>query len=167
MSKTQNTKHDFDSLESATKPRDLAWTNWAKFEKVGDEVHGVIRDVFYRPSEGQFKEQRGITLEQEGGELINVGIKRLPFILNKTDDLHIGDLLKVELSELKKSSTKGFSSTKIFSFFKKEMPENTSKKTLAQLENEDMAKGGTKAPEAAIEEDVEGGDAFADLPAAK
>lgn len=139
--------------DSLTKPRDLAWTNWAKFEKVGDKVQGYIRDVFYRQAEGQFKEQRGITLEQTNGELINVGIKRISFILNKTDDLRLGDPLTVELTELKKSGTKGFSATKVFSFFGKNLPENAENKTVLELDKEDMAKGGTVSAEPVEEDD--------------
>lgn len=143
MSKYDFAKYKKDSL---TKPRDLCWDNWSKFEKVGDKVSGFIRDVFYRAADGQFKEQRGITLEQENGELINVGVKRLPFVLNKTDDLHLGDPLTVELSELKKSDTKGFSATKIFAFYGASLPENKEQKTVAQLDKEDFERGGTTNP---------------------
>lgn len=134
--------------DSLTKPRDIAWAKpWAKFEKVGDKVAGYIRDVFYRPEDGQFKEQRGLTIEQEGGELVNVAIKRLPFILNKTDDLRLGDPIVIELTELKKSDTKGFSATKIQSFFGTNLPENKDSKTVLELENEDKNKGGSVEPE--------------------
>lgn len=133
--------------DSLTKPRDLAWTNWAKFEKEGEICQGYIADVFYRPADGQFKEQRGITLKQADGSFINVGIKRLPFVLNKTDDLHLGDPLTIELTELKKSSTKGFSATKIFSFYGKSLDENKGNPTVFDLESEDIKKGGTVPPE--------------------
>lgn len=136
---------DFDNYkaDSLTKPRDLAWDNWAKFEKVGDKVQGYIRDAFYRPAEGLFKEHRGITLEQTDGTFVNVGIKRLPFVLDKTDGLRLGDPLTVELTELKKSDTKGFNATKIFSFFGKNLPENAGNKTVQFLDDEDRAKGGS------------------------
>ncbi len=152
----KETQDPFDNLESLTKPRDLAWDNWAKFEKVGDSFSGYIRDVFYRPADGLFKEQRGITLEQKDGSLINVGIKHLPFVLNKTDGLRLGDPLKIELSELKKSDTKGFNATKIFAYYGKNLEENAQNKTVLELENEDMAKGGTKPPVA--EEEVKAAD---------
>ncbi len=160
MAKTQNAsgKYDFSNIkkESLTKPRDLCWDNWFKFENTGDSVEGFIRDVFYRPAEGQFKEQRGITLEQPDGKMVNVGIKRMSFILNKTDDLRLGDPLMIELVEEKKSKTKGFSPTKIFAFYGKNLEENTANKTVFELEREDMAKGGSKAPE----EHVEGEEVF-------
>lgn len=138
-------KYNFDDYkkDALTKPRDAAWDNWAKFEEVGDKVQGFIRDVFYRPADGQYKEQRGITLEQPDGTFINVGIKRLSFILNKTDDMRLGDPLVVELTELKKSETKGFSPTKIISFFGKALDENKTNKTVRELEDEDIARGGT------------------------
>lgn len=135
------TKYNFDdySKNSLTKPRDIAWAkDWAKFEKEGDKVQGYIRDVFYRPAQDVFKEQRGFTLEQANGELINVAIKRLPFILNKTDHLRLGDPLTIELAELKKSATKGFSPTKIMAFYGVNLPENAGNKTVLELEKEDV-----------------------------
>lgn len=142
-------KYDFNNYkkDALVRPRDTAWTNWAKFVKVGDKVQGFVRDVFYRPAEGQFDEQRGITLEQLDGTFINVAIKRLPFILPATDDLHIGDPLTVELTELKKSENKGFSPTKIFTYYSPKLSTLTGK-TVKELELEDMAKGGTKTPPA-------------------
>jgi len=130
--------------DTLTRPRDLAWSNWAKFENVGDKSQGYIRDVFYRAAEGKFKEQRGITLEQQDGKMINVGIKRLSFILSQTDDLRIGDPLTVELIELKDPAEKGLSPTKIFGFYGKKL--TTEGKTVLELDTEDQAKGGTVPP---------------------
>lgn len=149
--------YDFENYKNdkLTKPRDIAWQNWAKFEEVGDKVQGFVADVFFRPAEGQYKEQRGITLKQADGSYVNVGIKYLPFVLKDTNDLRIGDPLTVELVELKKSDTKGFSATKIFGFFGTNLPENTGK-TVRELENEDKALGGTVAPdEEAVEAEEE------------
>lgn len=128
--------YNFDNYENdtLTRPRDLAWSNWAKFEKQGDKVQGFIRDAFYRPAEGQYPEQRGITLEQANGELINVGIKRRDFILAKTDGLRIGDPLTVVLDELQPARTKGFSPTKIFGFYGKNLPENEGNPTVGELD---------------------------------
>jgi hypothetical protein len=122
-----------------TKPRDKAWENWAKFEKKGEKVTGIIRDVFYRPAQDQFREQRGFTLEQESGELINVGLKRDPyFAIRSTDEAHLGDLLTIELSELRPSKTKGYSPTKIYSFSSGTLPENEANPTVRELEAIDM-----------------------------
>lgn len=150
------TKYNFDnySKDSLTKPRDIAWgKEWAKFEKVGDKVQGYIRDVFYRAEQGMFKEQRGFTLEQSNGEFINVAIKRLPFILAKTDDLRLGDPLTVELVDLKKSETKGFSPTKIQAFYGINLPENAGNKTVKELEKDDMERGGSFDPAGEVVED--------------
>ena len=140
--------YDFDNYQkdALTRPRDKAWDNWAKFEKVGDKVQGYIRDAFYRPEEGQFKAQRGITIEQVDGTLINVGIKRHDFILAKTDNLRIGDPLTVVLEEEKKSQTKGFSATKIFSFYGTNLPENAGNPTVKEMDTQDEAIGGSSAP---------------------
>ncbi len=133
---------------SLTKPRDLAWSNWKSWDnpKVGDQVRGFVRDAFYRPAEGQFKDQRGLTIEQEDGVLINVGIKRLPFILSQTDDLHLGDPFVMELIELKPNATKGFSPTNIFAFYSPPFDGVRGEKTVKQLDDEDRAKGGSIAP---------------------
>lgn len=140
--------------DALTRPRDVAWAEpWAKFEKVGDKVSGYIRDVFYRPAEGQYKEQRGLTLEQPNGKLINVAIKRLPYILDKTDNLRLGDPLVIELTELKPSATKGFNATKIQTFYGTNLPENEKNKTVAELDKEDMAKGGSSQPVNQLVED--------------
>lgn len=143
------TKYNFDNFkkDTLTRPRDLCWDRWAKFEKVGDKVQGYIRDAFYRPAEGLFKDQRGITLEQPDGVLVNVGIKRLPFVLDKTDKLRLGDPLTIVLEEEKKSSTKGFSATKIFAFYGTNLPENAGNPTVKELDSSDEAQGGSSAPE--------------------
>ena len=81
--------YDFSKYKEdpITKPRNEAWSNWAKFEKVGDKVSGFVADVFYRPAQGVFKDARCITLRQEDGTFINVAIKRLPFVLSQTDEI--------------------------------------------------------------------------------
>ncbi len=140
--------YDFNNYKKdiSSRPRDLAWTNWAKFEKVGDKVQGFIRDVFYRPEEGKYKEQRGITLEQEDGTFINVAIKRLSFVLAGTDEARLGDPLTVELVELKEN--KGMSATKIFAYYHPKPSLNPDQKTVKELDAIDMAAGGTVTPEA-------------------
>lgn len=146
----ENAKYDFDNYQkdTLTKPRDKAWSNWAKFENVGDKVQGYIRDAFYRPAEGMFKAQRGITIEQTNGELVNVGIKRLPFVLDKTDDLRIGDPLTIILEKETPSATKGFSPTKEFAFYGTKLPENDGNPIVKELDGQDEVDGGSSAPEA-------------------
>jgi hypothetical protein len=141
---------DFGGLEALTKPRDLAWDNWAKFKEVGDEVAGYIRDVFYRPEEtvgtNTMKAQRGLTLEQPDGTLVNVGIKYISFILAQTDNLRLGDPLKIVFSKTLPPTQKMYSPTKVFSFYGKNLPANAGNKTVKQLTDEDSSAGGTKAP---------------------
>lgn len=132
--------------DALTKPRDKAWDNWAKLEKVGDSVQGYIRDVFPREAEGDFKEQRCITLETPTGELINVGIKRIDFVLAKTDNLRLGDPLTIELEKQTPHAQKGYSPIKVFGFYGKTLPENAGNKTVKQLDDEEL---GLKAEEVA------------------
>lgn len=158
--------YDFKNAkkDTLTKPRDKAWDNWAKLEKVGDSVQGYIRDVFAREAEGDFKEQRGITLEQPGGELINVGIKRISFVLNKTDDLRLGDPLTIELEKETPHATKGYSAIKIFGFYGKNLPENEGNKTVKELD--DIELGIEKGAEAQLDAEFDGepADTAADVP---
>lgn len=136
---------DFSKFQTQelTKPRDKAWDNFAKFEKVGDKVQGILRDVFYRPADETFKEQRGFTLEQADGKLVNVAMKRDPyFAIRATNDVRLGDLLTVELAELRPAKTKGYSATKIYSFVSGTLPENATNPTVKELEAKDMAENG-------------------------
>lgn len=129
--------YDFGNYKSdkISLPRNAAWSNWAKFDKVGDKAQGYIRDVFYRPAEGIYKEGRCFTLEGVDGKMQNIATKRIDFIMKETDDFRIGDPITFELVELRPSA-KG-NATKIISAFGKKLPENTGK-TVKELEAEDM-----------------------------
>lgn len=138
--------------QQLTRPMDAAWGNgFMKFDKVGDKVEGIIRDVFYKPAEGIYREQRGFTLETADGSLKNVGIKRDPyFAIRPTDNARLGDLLKIELVELRKN-TKG-NPTKIYTFTSGTLPENAENETVKELEAKDMAAHGVASTEAPKEE---------------
>ncbi len=146
---------DFSKFKTVelTRPHDAAWGNgFAKFEKVGDKLEGIVRDVFYKAPEGIYKEQRGFTLELADGSLKNFGIKRDPyFAIRATDNVRLGDLLKVELTELRKN-TKG-NPTKIYVFTAGTLPENAKNKTVKELEAEDMAAKGVTAVAAEAEKE--------------
>ena len=141
--------YNFDEYQSdtLTRPRDKAWSNWAKLNTVGDKVQGYIRDAFFRPAEGMFKDQRGITLETPDGSLVNVGIKRHPFVLSKTDNLRVGDPLTIVLEEEKPSSTKGYNPTKIFAYYGKNLEANAGNPTVKELDDADQRAGGSVEPE--------------------
>lgn len=149
-----NVEYDFDNYKehAITLPRNKAWSNWFKFKNVGDKVQGYIRDVFYRKPEGQFPAARGITLEQKDGTFVNVSIKRLPFILQETNGFRLGDPLTVEFTEELPPKTKGYSPTKNFMFYGLK-GNDPSKKTVAELDAEDMkAQGIVEGPSAADKE---------------
>lgn len=136
--------YDFGSYDKdqLTQPRDLAWDNWAKFEKEGDMVQGYIRDVFFRPEEGEFKAQRGITLEQADGKLVNVAIKRVSFILSKTDNLRLNDPLTIVFDKTLQPKQKGYKGAKQFAFYGKNLEENASNPSVRELEEVDMKRQG-------------------------
>lgn len=152
--------NDFGDLPALTKPRDLAWDNWAKWPDIGTEYSGYIRDVFYRPSEvisGQtMKDQRALTLEQADGTLVNLGIKTYPFVLAQTDSLRLGDPLKVVFTKTMPAKEKMMSPTKVFSYYGKNLPENVGNKTVKQLTDEDAAAGGTVvAAPSSVDDDIQ------------
>ena len=86
---------DFSNLQAITKPRDKAWENWSKFNNVGDSYEGFIRDVFFKKGTGDFPDQRVLTLETPQGEFVNVGIKYVDFVLEKTNHLRLNDPVKI------------------------------------------------------------------------
>lgn len=132
--------YDFNDYkkDEMDRPMTKAWANWWKREKVGDMVQGYIRDAGYRPAEGVYKDSRVITLEQPDGTLINVSIKRLDFILDKTSMLRMGDPLTVVFEESRPPKTAGFSPTKVDGFYGKNLPENAGNKTVAEMEALDI-----------------------------
>lgn len=150
-------EYDFGGVKnkSLALPRNLAWSNWAKLEIVGEGVEGFIADVFYKKPEftvdnktGEkkelYKEARGITLKQKDGTYVNVSIKRLDFILKETDGLRLGDPLRVELTATKPSGTKGWHDTKIVGFFGEKLESNFGNKTVKELDDADRLAGGTE-----------------------
>jgi len=152
--------NDFSKFETQelNRPMDKAWGNgFAKFEKEGDKVQGIVRDAYYRPAEGMYGAQRGFTLELADGTLKNVAIKRDPyFAIRSTNDVKMGDLLSVELTELRKSKTAGFNATKIYSFTSGTLPENAKNMTVREMEEKDMkALGLVDTPEEAPSEGEE------------
>ena len=71
--------------------------------------------------------------------------------------MRLGDLLTVELSELRKSKTAGFNPTKIFSFTSGTLPDNASNPTVKELETKDMDNQGATS-------DVDSEEEAEDLP---
>jgi len=164
ITNTKYMSYDFKSYknDTLTRPRDEAWGNWKSWKNavVGEKVQGFIADAFYRPAEGDdFREQRGITLKQADGVLINVGVKFLPFVLVSTDKLRIGDPLTVELTEIQEPASKAKQGAKIFGYFGANIPESEGNKTVKKLTDEDRIAVGT-AIDNEVEEPVEGIEAF-------
>ena len=131
------TEINFDNLESITKPRDKAWENWSKFTEVGQSYQGFIRDVFFKKGSGDFPNQRVITLETPEGEFVNVGIKYVDFVLDKTNHLRLNDPVKIVFAKSLPPQVKGHNPTKQFEFYGQNLPENEEQKTVLELETID------------------------------
>ncbi len=141
--------YNFDDYtkDATDRPMTKAWGNWWKRDKVGDKVQGYIRDAGFRKAEGIYKDSRVITVEQVDGTLINISIKRLDFILSKTNMLRIGDPLTVVFESENPSKKAGYNATKIDGFYGKNLPENAGNKTVAEMEMIDMGLGAKTADE--------------------
>lgn len=147
--------YNFDSYKDQplTRARDEAWGNWKSWKDsaIGDKVQGFVADAFFRPEEKNpdgsvaFRSQRGITIKQVNGDLINVGIKDLPYVLSSTDNLRVGDPLTIEFTKLGEK-VKGKAQAKIFSYYGANLPENAGNKTVKELTDEDRKAGGSSAP---------------------
>lgn len=156
--------YDFDNYksDSLTRPRDEAWGNWKSWKdaKVGDKVQGYVEDAFFRPEEKDekgniaFRAQRGITIRQTDGTLINVGVKYLDFVLAATNNLRVGDPITVELEKILPPASKGKNGAKVYKYYGTNLPENATNKTVKQLTDEDMLAGGSKEPIQTEEQDV-------------
>lgn len=155
--------YNFDNYkkDTLTLLRDEAWGNWKSWKdaKIGDKVQGYIVDAFYRPVEGDMKEQRGLTIKQADGVLINVGIKFIDFILKPTDTLRIGDPVTIEFTKQDQPRTKGQQGAKIFAYYGTNLPENLNNKTVKEMTDADRNLGGTVAP---VESEVDSGYVNAD-----
>ena len=153
---TENKDNNFADYkkDSLTRPRDEAWSNWKSWKGcvVGEKVQGYIADAFFRPEKDDFSSQRGITIKQLDGSLINVGVKDLSFILAATDNLRVGDPITIELTEIKDPVSKGKNGAKIYGYFGKNTEETVGNKTVKELDDEDRVAGGSEAPEVEGEE---------------
>ena len=142
--------YNFDNYkkDTLTLPRDEAWGNWKSWKesKIGDKVQGYIVDAFYRPAEGDMRDQRGLTIKQADGVLVNVGVKFLDFVLKSTDDLRIGDPVTIEYTKQAQPQAKGQQGAKIYAYYGTNLPDNAGNKTVKEMTDADKNKGGTSAP---------------------
>lgn len=106
-------------FDNSNRPARETASGWFKFVNVGDKVGGKIVDMFNVAAQGVFKEQRGFTLEQEGGVRVNVGIKKYPSYLERTDNLQVGDELGIEFEKEVPAKKAGLNATKVMAIFTK------------------------------------------------
>lgn len=147
----------FDEEKSLDRPSNKAWGNFAKFEKEGDTQRGILVDVFFKPEQGQFPEQRGFTLQTQSGELVNCAVKNNPdFAIRATDDIKLGDLMTITLSELKPSKTKGYNPTKIYAYSSASPKDgsNAEEPTVKELVKKEMAAAGLEREEEEVTNEV-------------
>jgi len=91
----------------------LAQSNWAKFEKVGDKVEGRLVGQRSAPAKGNFSAQIVYELETEDGQMINVGIaEHKTFIHDRMKSAKIGQEVGFLFKEEVESETTGFAPAK-------------------------------------------------------
>ncbi len=99
-------------------PRDLA-EGWFSFKNVGDKVGGEILDMFETPAKDGMPAQRVFTVKQADGVVINVPVKRTPYLLARTDMLQVGDMLGVRFDKEIPAKVKGHHPAKSMVVFSK------------------------------------------------
>ncbi len=104
--------------ESNRLPRDLA-EGWFSFKNVGDKVGGEILDMFETPAKDGMPAQRVFTVKQADGVVINVPVKRTPYLLARTDMLQVGDMLGVRFDKEIPAKVKGHHPAKSMVVFSK------------------------------------------------
>lgn len=164
----KDAEYNFDEFQkdTLTRPRDEAWDNFHSWEKaeIGDKVQGYIVDAFFRPEEHNddgsvaFHAQRGITLKQLDGKLVNVTVKFLDFLLKKTDNLRIGDPLTIVFEKQLQPKQKGYKGAKVFGYYGKNLDSTLGNPTVKWLTDEDRRAGGTASDDAEQETDVTTGE---------
>jgi len=88
-------------------------SNWFKFEKVGDRVKGEIIELYDAPAKGAFPAQRVFVLKQDDGSSINVGVAHTKkYLMDRTRNAELGDILGFEFKQEVKSATPGFAPAK-------------------------------------------------------
>jgi hypothetical protein len=141
--------------------KDLAFGNWAKLN-VGEVLEGKVVDATMTAPQGLYGWQRGIVVELKDKSLkifqvncFSKAGKRLDFNLSKTDNIKIGDLIRITHTGMGKSKTPGFKDFPIYSYEFAEQSEPGAK-TILQVCDEDFKSGGSAAPEAHEEEEAAG-----------
>jgi len=92
---------------------------WFKFEVPGNEVSGIIQDIFDVEANGKFGPQKVFALLQSDGTTINVGIKKTTFNLTATLHWTIGGKAKIRFEKTIPTKIKGHHDAKSLSFFYK------------------------------------------------
>lgn len=93
-------------------------SNWFKFEKVGDQVGGILVEVADKAAKDIFPAQRVFTLKQEDGEFIKVGIDlRKDYVIGRANTAKMGDKLGFKFTKEVPSATKGFAAAKSIEVF--------------------------------------------------
>ena len=119
MTKEKVTNNEEDVFTTGEQfARDRA-DGWFTFQKVGDRIGGFIRDMYEAPAQGLFKAQRVFTIERKDGQLFNVGLKRTPYVLTRTDALQIGDELGITFEKEIPAKVNGMHPAKSLTFVSK------------------------------------------------
>lgn len=104
--------------------KDIPASNWFKFNNVGDSVMGIVVETFQKKGDGTLPDQKVFVLKQKDGEEVNVGIKENnTFVIQRTNKVRAGDMVKFEFTKEIPATQKGFSPAKSITPYVKYTPE--------------------------------------------
>lgn len=104
---TEQTKDNFFTEENK------AQSSWMKFEKVGDSVKGTLVGRGRKEAFGNFPAQEVFELQQEDGEIINVGVDvKKSYVINRMKNVKLGQICGLKFEKEVPSKTKGHAPAK-------------------------------------------------------
>lgn len=104
---------NIDELDNLINEENIPKSNWFSFQEVGDEIKGVVEDVYIKKGTDDFQDQRVFALRLKDGEVWNVGVKTSNnFIMMRTNKVAKGDLLGLKFEKEIPPSRKGYKPAK-------------------------------------------------------
>ncbi len=102
------TAKNSDPIEDLFDKDNIPKSNWFKFEKPGDKCAGEVVSIQEKPERDGMPAQRVFGLKQKDGSILNVGLKQSSdYLMGRTNQVKLGDLLGVEFTKEIPATKKG------------------------------------------------------------